>query len=194
MAVAQQADGARRLTEQCAARLRERFWDGDEELAAELEAALGTTPGSTLAVLPVDLDEVADVLDASPSDGGVIDLTTGDVWTRSMIDDTDEVDDEQPDFDDDTRWLYVAADGPGEGYRDMADFVAAIDDPDIADRLAMAIDGKGAFRRFRDLLQRWEQVEDDWYRFSDERRRGRARSWLASVGYRPKPPEPTAGP
>ena len=55
----------------------------------------------------------------------------------------------------------------------------------IADRLRIAIDGQGAFRRFRDVLQRWESVEDNWYRFSDERRRARARAWLASTGYRP---------
>jgi hypothetical protein len=67
----------------------------------------------------------------------------------------------------------------------MQDFIASVDDPGIADRLRIAVDGHGAFRRFRDVLQRWEAVEDTWYRFSDERRRARARAWLASTGYRP---------
>jgi Uncharacterised protein family (UPF0158) len=77
----------------------------------------------------------------------------------------------------------VPADGPSDGYRDMQDFIATISDPSIAERLTTAIDGKGAFRRFRDVLQWWEQIEDDWYCFADERRRGRARAWLTTAGY-----------
>jgi hypothetical protein len=100
-----------------------------------------------------------------------------------MIDYADETGEQPPDFDDETNWLYVPADGPSDGYRDMQDFIATVDDPSIAERLTIAIDGKGAFRRFRDLLQRWENIEDDWYRFADERRRGRARAWLAAAGY-----------
>ena len=72
----------------------------------------------------------------------------------------------------------------------MQDFVAARSGPGVADRLGIAIDGTGAFRRFKDVLMRWPDEEDDWYRFSDERRRGRA--WLADAGYRPKVPDAKA--
>src|SRR5688500_572791 len=37
-------------------------------------------------------------------------------------------------------------------YRDMADFAAGISDERVGPRLARAIQGKGAFRRFRDEL------------------------------------------
>jgi Uncharacterised protein family (UPF0158) len=185
IAVAQQAPGAAALAERCATMLRDRFWDGDEELALELEAAVGTRPPSGLTDVVVDLDELAEVLESNDVDGGALDLVTGEVWTASTIDYADEVGEERPDLDDHARWLSVSADGPAEGYRDMQDFIASVDDADIADRLRIAIDGQGAFRRFRDVLQRWEAVEDNWYRFSDERRRARARAWLASTGYRP---------
>ena len=185
IAVVQQAPGAALLAGRCATMLRDRFWDGHNELAVELEAAVGNRPPSGLTDVVVDLDELAEVLESNDVDGGALDLATGEVWTASTIDYADEIGEERPDLDDHARWLSVPADGPADGYRDMQDFIASVDDVDIADRLRIAIDGQGAFRRFRDVLQRWEAVEDDWYRFSDERPRARARAWLASTGYRP---------
>ena len=64
-------------------------------------------------------------------------------------------------------------------------FIAGVADPDRTDRLRIAVDGKGAFRRFKDVVARWPDEEERWYRFSEERRRGRARQWLADAGYRP---------
>jgi len=183
IAVAQQANGADGWARRCAASLRQRSWPGDDELADALDTVVASGSLPPLAPLAVDLDEIADVLDSGDLEGGAIDLTTGEVWNHSMIEYADEIDEEPPDLDDEARWLYVPADGPSEGYRDMQDFIVTIDDPSIAERLAIAIDGKGAFHRFRDVLQRWENIEDDWYRFADERRRGRARAWLATAGY-----------
>jgi len=183
IAVAQQAANAHAWAQQCATSLRDRGWDGDDELAGLLDAAVTSEEKPLLRPLPVDLEDVAELLESSDFEGGAIDLDTGEVWNHSMIEYADETGEEQPDFDDETRWLHVPADGPSEGYRDMQSFISTIPDPSIADRLSIAIDGTGAFRRLRDLLQRWEDIEDDWYRFSDERRRGRARAWLAHVGY-----------
>ena len=56
-------------------------------------------------------------------------------------------------------------------------------DPGRADRLAIAISGEGAFRRFKDVLARWPGQLDRWHAFSAERQRGRARAWLADAGY-----------
>jgi hypothetical protein len=95
-----------------------------------------------------------------------------------------EADDDPPDFEDPDRWLHVAPEGSGEGYRDMEDFIASVSDPGRADRLSIVINGRGAFRRFKDTIARWPDEENRWYRFSEERCRGRAREWLAVAGYR----------
>jgi len=63
-------------------------------------------------------------------------------------------------------------------------FIASIEDPGRAERLARAIAGRGAFRRFKDELARWPGELERWYAFSKERQRGPARSWLAVAGYR----------
>ncbi len=187
-AVAAGVPGAPELAERCSEALRERSWTGDEELATELSRALGRGPARELSPLAVDLDELADVLEASMGeDGGVIDIHTGEVWPASAMEYAREAELDAPDFDDPARCRYVPPQGSHDGYRDMEHFVAQIDDPARADLLAVAIQGRGAFRRFKDTVSRWPDESDRWYRFSDERRRGRARQWLAESGHRVVP-------
>ena len=62
-----------------------------------------------------------------------------------------------------------------------------IPDPDLADRLDRAIQGKGAFGRFKNHLARHPTAFARWISFSAEHQRGRARQWLAANGYRPNP-------
>jgi hypothetical protein len=67
----------------------------------------------------------------------------------------------------------------------MERFIATVADPEIADRLEIAITGKGAFRRFKDVLSRWPEELGRYVIFRDECQRGRARAWLVAEGYRP---------
>jgi hypothetical protein len=78
----------------------------------------------------------------------------------------------------------ISSTGSRDGYRDMVLFVDTIDDDDRVDRLGIALQGRGAFRRFKDVLARWPDELDRWYEFSNDRQRGRARTWLADAGYR----------
>ena len=66
-------------------------------------------------------------------------------------------------------------------------FIASVEDPGRAERLAIALPGRGAFRRFKAELARWPGELERWHAFSEERQRGRARSWLAAAGYRVLP-------
>ena len=65
-----------------------------------------------------------------------------------------------------------------------------VTEPDLAERLARTLEGRGAFRRFRHELTHWPDLEDRWYAYSAERRRGRARAWLATQGLTPAAPTP----
>ena len=78
---------------------------------------------------------------------------------------------------------------PGElvGYDDMTSFIATLSDSTLIDRLERAIDGPGAFRRFRDTLSATPNEFTRWHRFAGDRQRGRARAWLADHGYQPHP-------
>ena len=192
-ALAQNIGGARELAERCVTDLRERDWEGDEDLVAALTARLGAEPAPLQRSLPVDLDELVDVLEGDPvAGGGRIDLHTGDVWPAAVfeygIESEDEGEDVEEDLGDGERWLWVVSEGSRAGYRDMELFVAGVAEPDLAERLARALEGRGAFRRFRDELTRWPDLQDRWYVYSAERRRGRARAWLAAEGFTPALP------
>lgn len=191
-AVRDGVEGAAQVAARCVAALRERHWDGDEELADALEAALGSGPAPMLRPLPVDLEELAMILEGDPlHGGGGVDLSTGEVWARPALEyaaevgEIDEDEDEDDEDDEDERWLWVECQGSRGGYRDMVEFIDRLDDPVLADRLTHAIGGRGAFRRFKGVLSERPELLTRWYDFSNERQRGRARRWLAAEGYTP---------
>jgi hypothetical protein len=65
-------------------------------------------------------------------------------------------------------------------YQDMADFAERISDESVGRRLVRAIEGKGAFRRFKDELhQEYPHLLPVWYAFRDVRAKRRAVEWLA---------------
>jgi Uncharacterised protein family (UPF0158) len=65
-------------------------------------------------------------------------------------------------------------------YQDMADFAGSITDERAGRRLARAIQGRGAFRRFKDELhQDHPYLLSAWYAFRDARAQRRAVQWLA---------------
>jgi len=189
LALAQGVEGAPDLARRCAEQLRERAWEGDDDLALQLDAALGDRPAPMLRPLLVDLEELAGILEGDPAHGGGrIDLRTGEVWPQAAIDYAHEEGDDDPGDEDPDRWLPVWCEGSRAAYGDMEDFIEALSDEDRADRLSIAISGRGAFRRFKDVLGRWPGELEAWYAFSDERQRGRARAWLVAAGYSARVP------
>ncbi len=65
-------------------------------------------------------------------------------------------------------------------YQDMADFADQISDERAGRRLARAIQGKGAFRRFKaELHEEYPNLLPAWYAFRDARAQRRAVEWLA---------------
>jgi hypothetical protein len=188
-AVRDDIGGAAELARTCVNALGERSWEGDRELVAALEAALGSGPTPMLRPLPVDLEELAMILEGDPvQGGGRIDVVTGEVWPQTALEYAEETGEEMGD--DPDRWLYVDGEGSRSGYQDMVWFIDELDDPAVAERLARAISGRGAFRRFKDTLFDRADLMTRWYAFSNDRQRGRARSWLAAEGHTPTRPLP----
>lgn len=69
---------------------------------------------------------------------------------------------------------------PHVWYRDMADFAEQIHDEQAGRRLARAIQGRGAFRRFKsELHEEYPHLLPAWYAFRDNRAHRRAVEWLS---------------
>ena len=176
--------GAAEVTDRCVALLGGREWQGDAELVSELHAHQGSEPPLALTVVPVDLEELGEVFnDSGGAEGGLVDLETGSTWSAEVLENARDSDiDDVPDKGDGTRWLEVWPEGHGS--RDLTAFVATLDDPEVAAQLQRTLERKGAFRRFRQELDRWPHEASRWHAFRDDRTVGRARSWLADEGYR----------
>jgi Uncharacterised protein family (UPF0158) len=181
VALAQQVEGAADLVPGLVEALAQRGADGDTVLAEQLLAATSGPPTGR-EPLAVDLEMLIDVLegDLNYGYGGFLDLTTGIAWPEMALtnDRPDDLDLEDPE-----KWLVLPHLGSHEAWRDMRDFAVEQNDPALAELLLDAIDGRGAFSRFRRVLDRHPEQISAWRAFSDDRRVGRARSWLADAGY-----------
>ncbi len=86
---------------------------------------------------------------------------------------------EEIEADETGRFLEIEADDSAEAYRDMQLFTATVTDSRLRDLLDVAIAGKGAFRRFKDVLGGAPEERQRWFRFQEERVNNRIRAWLA---------------
>lgn len=61
-------------------------------------------------------------------------------------------------------------------YSMMEDFCFQLGDERKQERLLKAIRGRGAFRRFKDQVQRWG-IDQEWYQFRDKKMEVIAKEW-----------------
>jgi hypothetical protein len=83
-----------------------------------------------------------------------------------------------------------------EQYRWMERFIATVEEGPLRQRLLQSIDGKGAFRRFKDVLMSFPVDRERWFAFRSERLRMCMEGWLDAQGIeaveRPEWQVPTA--
>jgi hypothetical protein len=74
-----------------------------------------------------------------------------------------------------------------EQYRWMERFIPMVDEPDLRGKLTQAIDGKGAFRRFKDVLMSFGAERERWFTFRSERLRTFMEAWLSAHAIKATP-------
>ena len=96
----------------------------------------------------------------------------------------------------DANYMRIDPVSSREQYRWMERFIPMVTDPVVQERLTAAIDGKGAFRRFKDVLMSFAAERERWFAFRSERLRVFMEAWLGAHGLRPvpRPPAETAQP
>jgi predicted nucleotidyltransferase len=152
-----------------------------------------------LDVARVDLADLAQALqDHSYEHSWWFDPRTGavELWSDDIA---DELDEEHPD---ERGLIAIEPEHSSEAWQDMADFAAMVPDPEVRRRLERAIEGRGAFRRFKDELLDHPELREAWFALADARIERRALRWLADEGLvdeaqaerhvaeRPDPPPP----
>jgi hypothetical protein len=84
-----------------------------------------------------------------------------------------------------SRYIAVPEADSHEGYRDMERFILTVQDERLQDRLWQAIQCRGAFRRFKDVLTGYYREEKRWYAFQGDQITERVLEWLESEGIEP---------
>jgi hypothetical protein len=72
-----------------------------------------------------------------------------------------------------------------EQYRWMERFVTSVPDGPLRDRLIISIDGKGAFRRFKDVLLAYPAERERWFSYRAELLHWHIHNWLQESSIEP---------
>ena len=133
--------------------------------------------------LKIDLDELCDAMENSSYEFEYyLDLETGEIlFVSEDMDDVETVKMKNQIEEELGRYELIPKAESYEGYRDMQAFIATVEDDHLAELLEVAINGKGAFRRFKDVLLNYAKERDKWFKFKDDRMEERALKWLDDI-------------
>jgi hypothetical protein len=82
----------------------------------------------------------------------------------------------------DGEYLLVDPVSSREQYRWMERYIATVEEPELHQKLVSSIDGKGAFRRFKDVLMAYPVERERWFSFRSERLKSAMQTWLDAHG------------
>ncbi|MEO6598012.1 MAG: UPF0158 family protein [Planctomycetota bacterium] len=144
----------------------------------------------------VDMDDLLSAID-SHGDEAIphFHTKTGAVeyWT-----DLDEIGDDAPFDPEDPDWQAVPRRESHRAFRAMEQFIDGIDEPDVQEKLRITLGGRGAFRRFRDVLARYPDLRTQWEVAEHTALLDLALAWLAALEIEPtyelRRPATTAAP
>jgi hypothetical protein len=154
--------------------------------------------GQTMGI-SVSLKQVAEELDALPNEWtAYINRETGEIYSFSDEEATRAEDQEEEDEDERADWekeslararevlaieAWIALPGKFEinEWEIMRDFAQSQTDREAADNLLRAIQGRGAFRYFKDMVDRYG-LRDEWFEFKERALKEIAREALEEAG------------
>lgn len=88
------------------------------------------------------------------------------------------------------NYLRVEPASSREQYRWMERFVGSVADEALRERLIISIDGKGAFRRFKDVLLAYPAERERWFSYRADLLHWHIHQWLDAHDIRPSNPPP----
>src|SRR4051812_16056836 len=143
------------------------------------------TGGPALRSVPVDWEALEDAFENNaPEVHSYLHLQTGEVLRI-----VDGVADPQMHarIAADSNYLRVDPVSSREQYRWMERYIPMVEDVELRAKLAVSIDGKGAFRRFKDVLMSYGAERERWFAFRSERLRIFMEAWLNAHALRAVP-------
>jgi len=81
------------------------------------------------------------------------------------------------------RYTRIPERTPRYGYETMKAFAETLKDDSLRENLLELLDGKNAFRRFKDSLAPYPKERKLWYGFNARASRNEITAWLLSIGF-----------
>jgi hypothetical protein len=145
--------------------------------------------------LPVSLNEIVDEMEiAHEGYRAFLNRQTGEVFGTpdSILNDVEQEPEALPEWEqelvtkareivDSDQWIKIPSREGWEDYRLMERYGLECCEGRLQEELLVAIQGRGAFGRFKDVLHRRGLLEE-WYRFRREQLTADAKEWLAAEG------------
>lgn len=108
---------------------------------------------------------------------GALDPYAGDVTPDDIENDPD-------------RYLDIETPSSSEAYEWMVEFAERIENGKLAEKLCVALDGKGAFRRFKDVLLDYPEQREVRFKFEDSKINKAIEEWVKCSGIEADNPPP----
>ena len=154
---------------------------------SELRQYLDLETGSIVTIADEDAWKLEEIYEEIYDEDGNLLITLEDYlqqegghdWQKEMILEADRVEQGYG-----TRYIRVEHDSRDD-YRTMERFVGTVEDDDLREHMWDAIQGRGAFRYFKDLLYRHPELREEWFAFKNARLQQRVAGWLETYDIEP---------
>jgi hypothetical protein len=164
--------------------------DARERIAARLR---GTDEEPPMSVprprrVPVDWDDLEMALTWRSDEHNYLDLGNGSVLTHPLWGSDEDGDPSEEQLDEGLaagRLVKIEPLPSSTEYGWMAEFAASVRNSRVRELLDVALDGRGAFRRFKDVLAGYPTEREQWFPFRDQGVREAMREWLAEQRIEP---------
>jgi len=80
------------------------------------------------------------------------------------------------------RYVHIPERRTSDAYQSMVDFIGKIENPVLKEELSNALNGKGAFRKFKDVLVNYPKERKLWHGYNTKTIKREIRAWLKSLG------------
>ena len=136
-------------------------------------------------MLKIDIGELVDAFDSSGYERYYfLDLETGklELVIPDAMDDDDKEEIENRIDSNPDRYEKVPSIDSHEAYQIMVDFAESVTDSRLRELLSIALNGTGAFRRFKDVLASFPEERKRWFDFKYDRMKAEVDEWLEDLG------------
>ncbi len=88
-------------------------------------------------------------------------------------------------LDEEGRYVRIPEREPAAAYKSMSEFINTVKDKALREELSNALNGKGAFRRFKDVLIDFPKERKRWHGFNAKAMKKEIIEWVRSIGMEP---------